>query len=119
AWAQLAAAHLRAGNATEAARTAEEGLLLFPGQTALLHVAGRALTAANRPADAAPLLQEALELVREEEPENRTEQAALLELLGDAEAARGDEQAARRNWEAALELDPENEGLREKLERTP
>lgn len=51
-WVRTSAAHLRAGQPTEALRLADDALLLFPGQLALLRVAGFAAmeTYANRQA---------------------------------------------------------------------
>ena len=41
-WRRAASAHLRADSLTQAVRTAEEGLLLFPGQVPLLRLRGEA-----------------------------------------------------------------------------
>jgi tetratricopeptide (TPR) repeat protein len=45
--------------------------------------------------------------------------ATLLEHLGDAEAARGRLDAARRHWQAALDLDAGNERIEAKLRNAP
>jgi predicted TPR repeat methyltransferase len=45
--------------------------------------------------------------------------ADRLERLGDAEAARGQFEAARRHWRAALDLDAGNKRLEAKLRNDP
>ena len=43
--------------------------------------------------------------------------AVVSEHLGDILQAKGRRRQAREYWKKALELDPENEGLKEKLEK--
>src|SRR5690606_26767705 len=69
AWAQAAAARLHSGDPARALATAEEGLLLFPGQAPLLRVKAYALAKLDRPREAIAAAATAAEVLAEEEPE--------------------------------------------------
>jgi len=106
-WIQTSAAHLRAGQPAEALRLADDGLLLFPGQLALLRVAGFAAmeTYANR--QAIDFFDRAYRISLESEvsADQRSEFAAALGLL----YGRTDDLAASDDYYArALDHAPSN-----------
>ena len=75
-WARAAEAHLRADQPQQAATTADEGLLLFPGQVPLLRVHATALMRTGRDAEAASRLEEALRVMRTDGLLDGTDHAA-------------------------------------------
>ncbi|MEM8599666.1 MAG: tetratricopeptide repeat protein [Bacteroidota bacterium] len=107
-WGQALDASLRANDGVLAERLADDALLLFPGQPALVDLASLAFQRVERHADAARALRTL-----------SAPTALQLERLGDAEEAAGNAEAARAAWERALDLDPDNARLRTKLTRTP
>ncbi|MEM6647495.1 MAG: tetratricopeptide repeat protein [Bacteroidota bacterium] len=107
-WVQALETALLANEITLAERLADDALLLFPGQPDLADAASKALLRAERPGDAARTLRD-LDVPT----------AAQLERLGNAEDALGNAEAARSAWQRALDLDPDNARLRDKLARTP
>ena len=124
AWAQRVEAHVRADQPDAALDVADEALLLFPGQVALLRASGFAHAGAGRLADALRLYAQALALLDEEEPDDDTERSRLLEYLGDAHDALGDPGVARQHWQAALDVVPADRAadrtrLRNKLDGAP
>lgn len=148
-WARAATAHLAAGEYEASGSTIEEGLLLFPGNQELLRSAARyAYRIARRGTNLDRATQLARRAVRQldSDPqafhalgwiqfkrgrygEARTAldraldagspSAQLLEDYGDLEHELGNDAAARRFWERALEKAPERPSLREKLGREP
>lgn len=80
AWAQLVEAHVRSGNPEAALDAADEAMLLFPGQVALVRAAALAHAAAGRPGEAVRLFEEALDLLAED-PADGDERGALLDAL--------------------------------------
>lgn len=96
------------GAALDHARRAAEA---DPANPAYLDVLGQVHLARNEFAAAAERLAEAIA--------GGTRTVPTLERLGDAEAAQGRREEARRHWQAALEIAPERASLRNKLGDAP
>ncbi|MEM8559816.1 MAG: tetratricopeptide repeat protein, partial [Bacteroidota bacterium] len=107
-WAQALDAALLAGDTALAARLADDALLLFPGQPALIDAASLVYLQTERFADAVYTLQSL-----------DAPTAGQLERLGDAELARDRPDAARAAWEQALALEPGRASVRTKLGQLP
>ena len=118
-WTLAASAHLQAGQPDLAAETAEEGLLLFPGQYPLVRTAAFAHLQTQNNRQALDRMQEAVDLSADADTISSTRRADLFEGLGTLHRRLGDEAAARRAWERALDLDPDRESLRERLRALP
>ena len=110
-WAQAVAARSEAGDADAALRTAEDGLLLFPGHFPLVSAAayaaanaGRNRLAAERFVDAADLLAE-----RDDNPFAAVERSRLLTMAALMHARLGEDDAADARYEEALAADPDND----------
>ena len=99
------------GRLDEALEDARHAAEVEPDNPAYLATLGRVHAARAEHDDAVAWLTKAVEAGE------RT--AVLLEALGDAEAARGRTDAARRHWQDALDLAPEREQLRNKLGGAP
>lgn len=107
-WLQAANAYLRAGRLDRAADVADEGLLLFPGTTSLLRIAGHALMSMYRNAEAAERMAEAVRIIEEDAAENVTILSDLYAALGLLHTRMNDVGAANRYYERALERNPDN-----------
>lgn len=118
-WILAASAHLQADQPDLAAETAEEGLLLFPGQYPLVRTAAFAHLRTKNNRQALTRMQEAVDLSADADTVSSTRRADLFEGLGTLHRRLGDEAAARRAWERALDLDPERTSLRERLRALP
>ncbi len=103
-WEQAAAAYLQAGQPDRTLDLADEGLLLFPGQYALLRLAAYAATELNLNRQAEGYAQEALTLLREEQPDAPEPQADLLALMGLLYARQNQPAASDSAYAAALDL---------------
>lgn len=144
-WARAAQAYLAAGEYEVSGSTIDEGLLLFPGNRELLHAAARyayrlarqgtkldraaqLARRAVRELDSNPTALHALgwiQFTRGHYDEARTmldralntgpPTAQLLEDYGDLEHELGNDAAAHRYWERALERAPNRRSIREKL----
>jgi tetratricopeptide (TPR) repeat protein len=108
AWATLAAAQLYAGRRQDAARTADEGLLLFPGQYPLLRIATLALAEVGRPQDALHRGRESLEVLEDEAPGDGAERSAVLAIIGLLHQRLGDYTRSDEAYAEAVALDPDN-----------
>lgn len=80
-WFQAAAAHLQAGDAAEAADTAEEGLILFPQQPDLLRIAGYARMESFENERAIAHFDDLLEVLLEDQPDRTELHAEVLSAL--------------------------------------
>ena len=107
-WHRAAEAYLEARRPDDALRLADDGLLLFPGQTPLLRAAARALLALGRPDDALDRLAEAQAVVQEDAATPPDERAAVLATLGLVHHERGDFDASDAFFRQALAADPES-----------
>jgi len=108
AWAQAAAARLYCGDPARALGTAEEALILFPGQIPLLRVKAYALGKLERPREALAAADAALAILGEEAPERVEDRARLLSLKALMYTDLGEPAAADAAFEEALALDPDN-----------
>ncbi len=81
-WRLAAAAYREAGQPLDALRMADDGLLLFPGQLPLMHVAGQSLLDAERYDEAQTRFEEALALAEEDNATQTTEHAEIMAALG-------------------------------------
>lgn len=115
-WRRAASAYLRADSLSQAVRTAEEGLLLFPGQGPLLRIQGEAHLRLNEPAAARARFREALSDVDGTEVSSR-EHAALHVGRGRALAQTAVLDSAAAAYEAALQIAPEHRPARTHLAR--
>lgn len=118
-WTLAASAYLRADRLRNAAETAEEGLLLFPGQAALARISGRAHLQTGDPETARDRLREALSLTEDGADTAPGQRADLYEALGTAHRRLGDFVEARQAWNAALNLAPDRDALRQQRNALP
>jgi tetratricopeptide (TPR) repeat protein len=118
-WILAASAHLQADQPDLAAETAEEGLLLFPGQYPLVRTAAFAHLRTQNNRQALARMQEAVDLSADADTISSTRRADLFEGLGTLHRRLGDEAEARRAWEEALDLDPDRASLQERLRALP
>ena len=107
-WFQAALAHLEGGSPADAAATAEEGLVLFPGAFILLRLAGYSHLQAGRSDRALERLTEALDRGERTGALDATERAALLATVGGVHAQQGDTTAAEAAYRDAIAADPSN-----------
>jgi tetratricopeptide (TPR) repeat protein len=106
-WRRAASAHLRADSLTQAVRTAEEGLLLFPGQVPLLRVQGEAHLRRGEPEAARERFRLALSKVDTTEA-SAPIRAALHVGLGRARERHGAQDRAAAAYNEALRIAPEH-----------
>jgi len=118
-WVLAASAYLQADQADLAADTAEEGLLLFPGQFPLVRISAFAHLKLEQHRHALSRMQEAIDLSADVDTVSAAQQADLYEGLGTIHRRLGDAEAARRAWQQALNLDPDRNGLREQMRALP
>lgn len=107
-WVQTSLARLNAGDLEGAGRTAEEGLILFPGRAELAIIAGHATLRMNRNSAAIDHFEYALELISDDEhgsPEIASEAHAALGLLY---SRRRDNGKSDMHYRAALVIDSTN-----------
>ena len=107
-WFRAASAYLEAGNPEEAARIADEGLLLFPGQLPLLRVAGYSLMQTFENDAAIARFEEMLEILKEDEANQQAEQSEALAALGLLYARKEQQDRADDSYQQALALNPDN-----------
>lgn len=107
-WFQAALAHLEAGTPEEAAATAEEGLVLFPGAFILHRLAGYSHLEAGQTHRALDHLTDALDRGDRTGALSGRERSALLATIGGLEAQQGDTTAAEAAYAEALDADPSN-----------
>jgi len=117
-WARAASSLRQSGNAKQALKAAQEGLMLFPGQLPLLSIAAEVSLETGDYSGSIEYSTEAIEVL-DHNPSTDLLRARAEERLGDAHAALGDHKRARSLWEQALESDPELGSAREKLELHP
>ncbi|MFB6247514.1 MAG: tetratricopeptide repeat protein [Salinibacter sp.] len=115
-WRRAASAYLRADSLSRAVRTAEEGLLLFPGRVSLLRIQGEAHLHLNEPAAARDRFREALEDAEGAEISPRAH-AALHVGVGRALEQTATLDSAAAAYEAALRIAPEHRSARTHLAR--
>ena len=108
AWTQAVSAHLRAGEPEVAARTADEARVLFPGQLALLKVAGYAYLKGERFDDAVATFDEALRVLADDRPDDTAARSHLLTLVALAHYEREDFAASDVAYAEALGANPDN-----------
>ena len=111
AWEQAAVSFLQNNNAEQAASVAEEGLLLFPGQVALLRTHGHALARLHRPEEALVSLREARAILTEEEPEHHEARAEILATLGAIYDSIDQREQADASFAEARTLAPERPAI--------
>ncbi|MCZ7684217.1 MAG: tetratricopeptide repeat protein [Sandaracinaceae bacterium] len=97
----------RAGSSELAERLYRRVLQLEPREHHAMLGLGRILTERGAHAEAAEQLRGAVQ--------RRPRRAAYRILLGDALSAAGDAAGARREWQEALELEPDNRQARQRL----
>lgn len=107
-WFQAALAHLEAGAPDDAAATAEEGLVLFPGAFILLRLAGYSHLQAGQPGPALNRLTEALDRGERTGALDAAERSALLATVGGVHAQQDDTAAAEAAYREAVDADPSN-----------
>ena len=110
-WTEAALAYLQADDPTLAARVADDGLLLFPGQPTLLHVAGVSMMALYRDDAAIEYLTEAT-AVTTDDAEARARQAEQYAALIRLYTRQGRYAEAEAAYEKAEALAPEIAALR-------
>ena len=115
-WRRAASAYLRADSLSRAVRTAEEGLLLFPGQVPLLRVQGEAHLRRGEPEAARDRFRAALSTVDTTEGSGRT-RAALHVGRGRSFEQTAVLDSAILDYERALRLAPEHRPARVHLAR--
>jgi tetratricopeptide (TPR) repeat protein len=115
-WWRAASAHLRADSLTQAVRTAEEGLLLFPGQVPLLRVQGEAHLQRGEPEAARGRFRAALSKVDTTEASARP-RAELHVGVGRALEQTAALDSAAQAYERALQLAPSHRSARTHLAR--
>jgi tetratricopeptide (TPR) repeat protein len=115
-WRRAASAQLRADSLSQAVQTAEEGLLLFPGQGPLLRIQGEAHLRRNEPSAARARFEEALSDVDEAEGSPH-EHAALHVGRGRALEQTAGLDSAAAAYEAALRVASEHRPARVHLAR--
>lgn len=108
AWAQAASARLYSGDPARALATADEALILFPGQVPLLRIKAWALGKLDRPREAVAVADEAVEILAEEAPEDVKNRTRLLSLKALMHAEAGEHTEADAAFEKALALAPES-----------
>jgi Flp pilus assembly protein TadD len=96
----------------EAQRLIQKALELEPENGYYIDSLGWAYYQQGRYSDAVRELRRAVELTRGKED------AVIYDHLGEAYLKAGDEPAALSAWEKALELDPTNESVRQKVLKT-
>jgi Tfp pilus assembly protein PilF len=95
----------------EAEHLIQKALEIEPNNGYYIDSLGWAYYQQGRYADAVRELKRAVELTRgKEDP-------VIFDHLGDAHLQAGDESAALAAWEKSLELDPANDGVRQKVQR--
>ena len=107
-WVQASAAYLRAGQAQQAVDVAEEGLLLFPGQTPLVEIQARGLFRLNRNRAAIERFESLLTLL-EESDGSASRQADVLAMLGLLYNRVGDMKASDAAYADAIAVDGEHD----------
>ncbi|MDX1419007.1 MAG: tetratricopeptide repeat protein [Rubricoccaceae bacterium] len=108
AWTQAAAARLYSGDPAGALATADEALVLFPGQVRLLRIKAYALGKLDRPREAIGVADEAVAILAEEAPEDVKTRTRLLSLKALMHAEVGEHAVADATFEKALALAPES-----------
>lgn len=99
----LGRAEMQAGNVAEAERELDRSLDARRTREAMIELAMlRART--GRPGEAVALYEDALDHFTQQGAEASFQRAALLERMGDAQRAAGDEASAQRTYGQALEL---------------
>jgi len=99
---------LRAGQAQQAVDVAEEGLLLFPGQTPLVEIQARGLFRLNRNRAAIERFESLLTLL-EESDGSASRQADVLAMLGLLYNRVGDMKASDAAYADAIAVDGEHD----------
>ncbi|MEZ4698765.1 MAG: tetratricopeptide repeat protein [Rhodothermales bacterium] len=106
-WNRAAWAYLQGGTPEEAARVADEALILFPGDAELLRIAGLAWLELYKNDEAIDRLEQALALMPA--TAGTAEQTSdILAALGLLHERKGDLAASDAFYERALEADPNN-----------
>lgn len=106
-WIQAGAAFLQADQPAEAIDTAEEGLLLFPGQVPLVRIAAQGLLTLNRNEAAIDRFETLRDLLAESDaPASR--RADVLATLGLLYNRIGDMAASDRAYQEAIALDDDH-----------
>ncbi|HRR09159.1 MAG TPA: tetratricopeptide repeat protein [Rhodothermales bacterium] len=104
------------GNTNKALDVAQEAGFLFPGQPRLLHAEAEAYIAAAKFREAQNILTEAANIIKSDFGNAVPLQIAQLDREGDLLKKQGDLLEARKRWQAALALDPNQSTIRAKLE---
>lgn len=107
-WALAAVAFLRAEHLEEAVDVAEEGLLLFPGQTSLVRVAAHGLLQLNRNRAAVERFEELRTILADAKGTSDERRADVAATLGLLYTRLDDTTAADRAYEEALTLHPDH-----------
>jgi len=107
-WFQAALSYLEAGDPSQAASRAEEGLLLFPGEFILLRLAGFSHLEAQAYADALDRLTDAIDRGQATGTLTSDQRSDLHAATGIAHFAQGDTLAAEYAYEDALAADSTN-----------
>ena len=97
---------------TEAVALLEKAIALEPDNSAFLDSIGWAYFRLGELAQAEQYLQQALDHLGEEDPE---EKAVIFDHAGDIASSLGKTDEARAHWQKVLELAPDNEEVRRKL----
>lgn len=107
-WFQAAAAHLQSDDPKAAARIADEGLLLFPGQLPLLRIAAYGLMESYQNRPAISRFEEALAVLEEETPDDVEQKSSYFAAMGLLYSRIKDVPASDSTYALAIEADPSN-----------